>query len=58
MTTLKSNPGIWYFRPHFSCGPIPCLAIQFEKNETDNANIIKKPHNFVRKTKNYLKKPT
>ena len=35
---------------------MPCLAILFQKSENDIANIIKKPHNFVRKTKNYLKK--
>ena len=27
-----------------------------KKNENDIANTIKKPHNFVRETKNYLKK--
>ena len=35
---------------------MPCLAILSQKSENDIANIIKKPHNFVRKTKN-LKKP-
>ena len=35
-----------------------CLAILSQISENDNiGNIIKKPHNFVRKTKNYLKKP-
>ena len=37
---------------------IPCLAILLQKSENDIANIIKKNRcNFVRKTKNYLKKP-
>ena len=35
---------------------MPCLAILSQKSENYIANIIKKPHNFVRKTKNYLKK--
>ena len=35
---------------------IPCLAILLQKSENDIANIIKKPHNFVRETKNYLQK--
>ena len=36
---------------------MPCLVILSQKSENDIANIIKKPHNFVRKSKNYLKKP-
>ena len=36
---------------------MPCLATTLQKkNENDIANTIKKPHNFVRETKNYLKK--
>ena len=36
---------------------IPCLAILLKKQESDIANIVKKnPHNFMRKTKNYLNK--
>ena len=31
-------------------------AIKKKKNESDIANIVKKPHNFIRNTKNYLKK--
>ena len=27
-----------------------------KKNENDIANIVKNPHNFIRKTKSYLKK--
>ena len=30
---------------------IPCLAILLQKSKNDIANIIKKPLNFVRKTK-------
>ena len=33
------------------------LGNAIEKNESDIANIVKKLHNFTRKTKNYLKKP-
>ena len=33
----------------------PCLAIVLQKSENDIAKIIKKTHNFGRKTKNYLK---
>ena len=33
---------------------IPCLTILSKKRENVIANIIKKPHNFVRKTENYL----
>ena len=36
---------------------MPCLAILSQKRENDIAIIIKKTHNFVRKTKNYLKNP-
>ena len=32
-----------------------CVTILLQKREIDIANIIKKPHNSVRKTKNYLK---
>ena len=35
---------------------IPCFAALSEKSENDIAKIIKKPHNFVWKTKSYLKK--
>ena len=35
---------------------IPCLAIISEKSENDIANIVKKPHNFIRKTKSYQTK--
>ena len=35
---------------------IPCLAILSKKRESDIANIVKKPHNFMRKTKSYLRK--
>ena len=35
---------------------IPCLAILSKKSENDIANIVKNPHNFIRKTKSYLKK--
>ena len=35
---------------------ILCLAILSKKSENDIADIVKKPHNFIRKTKNYLKK--
>ena len=31
---------------------IACLAILSKKRESDIANIVKKPHNFMRKTKN------
>ena len=33
---------------------IPCLATLSKKSENVIANIVKKPHNFVKKTKNYL----
>ena len=33
---------------------IPCLATLSEKSENFIAKIVKKPHNVVRKTKNYL----
>ena len=33
------------------------LGNSLKKGESDIANIVKKPHNFMRKTKNYLKKP-
>ena len=33
-----------------------CPFLLLQGSENDNANIIEKPHNFVRKTKNYLKK--
>ena len=36
---------------------ISWLAILLHKSENDIVNIIKKPHNFVGKTKNYLKNP-
>ena len=32
------------------------LGNSIKKSENDIANIIKKPHNFIRKTKTYLKK--
>ena len=32
------------------------LGYSIEKNENDIANTIKKLHNFMTKTKNYLKK--
>ena len=35
---------------------IPCMAMLLKKNESDIANIVKKSHNFIRKTKIYLKK--
>ena len=35
---------------------ISCLAMLSKKNESDTANIVKKPHNFMTKTKNYFKK--
>ena len=35
---------------------IPCVAILSKKRESHIANIFKKPHNFMRKTKNYLSK--
>ena len=35
---------------------MPCLAILSQKSQNNIANIIKKPHNFVRKTKNNLKR--
>ena len=35
---------------------IPCLAILSKKRESGIANIVKKPHNFMRKTKTYLNK--
>ena len=31
-------------------------SIEKKKNENDIANIVKNPHNFIRKTKPYLKK--
>ena len=34
---------------------MPCLAVLAQKSENGIANIIKKPHNFVTKTKSYLK---
>ena len=34
----------------------PRLAMLSKKNESDIVNIAKKPHSFMRKTKNYLKK--
>ena len=33
---------------------IPCLAMLSKENESDIVNIVKKPHKFIRKTKNYL----
>ena len=35
---------------------LSCLAILSQKSENDITNIIKKSQNFVRKTKNHLKK--
>ena len=35
---------------------IPCLTILLKKSQNDIANIVKKPHNFMRKTKSYLEK--
>ena len=35
---------------------VSCLAILSQKSENDITNIIKKSQNFVRKTKNHLKK--
>ena len=35
---------------------MPSLALLLQGSENDIANIIEKPHNFVRKTRNYLKK--
>ena len=35
---------------------IPCLAILSKKSENDIADIVKKAHNFIRKTKSYLEK--
>ena len=35
---------------------VPCLAILSKKSESDIADIVKKNHNFIRKTKSYLKK--
>ena len=33
---------------------IPCLATLSKKSKNVIANIVKKPHNFVKKAKNYL----
>ena len=32
------------------------LGNSIKKSENDIANLVKKPHNFIRKTKSYLKK--
>ena len=32
------------------------LGNSIKKSENDIANIVKRPHNFIRKTKSYLKK--
>ena len=34
----------------------PCLTMLSKKNESDIGNIVKQTHNFIRKTKNCLKK--
>ena len=56
---------IWYFGPHFlniGCWGCPSkanntiLGYSIEKSGNNIANIIKKSHNFVRKTKYYQKK--
>ena len=36
---------------------IPCLDTLSKKSENIIANIVKNPHNIVKKTKNYLKNP-
>ena len=56
---------IWYFRPHFlNIGCWGCLSkanntilgYSIKKSGNNIANIIKKSHNFVKKTKYYQKK--